>query len=462
MLRAAASCAWLAASFALPLNARAEPTFTCATPTHRIEIDAAGGDAFEYRSWRIGQPGAQPALTLRGTMRVEGTGACRARWWSFRNGQYEYLVTDSADCGERAPPADAHGQLTIRFAGEVKAEAWCLGGNNRPAGSAVPNPATVVAGAASSASTSNPPGAPGAPERGASEPAAASVGAVTPEPSAAVTPAAVTPAAATRQAGQPVPVATRQEPGRGAVSATFAVLAILLPIPAGWVAYRSLRRRKGLIAALVLCPLAVVLTLAILGGVSESTATDEHKRWSATERERQALERVQAQIVAGREAKSMPGTNSGPPAEAAPPQPAPARVQNRKRPSLRSLFDTSISQAEREALAHDYVVGSYHFVDRSLVDMPSFSNHTFEPDGTHVSSHCVAYGEVSERKFIDGTRGGWSVREKRYADTGKIYFGIYLNGIDRASLLLDRDDGLQWNFNETRVDMRSGLTSKCD
>lgn len=131
------------------------------------------------------------------------------------------------------------------------------------------------------------------------------------------------------------------------------------------------------------------------------------------------------------------------------------------RPSLKSLFDTSIPQSKREELARDFVAGQYHFADRSLADMPSVTNYTFGADGTYTSSHCTAYGEVSERTFEPGS-GRWSIREDRYANTGMIYYGIWIDDIPRPSLLLDRDDGLQFNFSRSRVKMLPGNTTKCE
>jgi len=124
-------------------------------------------------------------------------------------------------------------------------------------------------------------------------------------------------------------------------------------------------------------------------------------------------------------------------------------------------FDAAIPQATREELARNLIKGQHHFADRSLSDMPSVTNYVFSADGTYMTSHCTAFGEVSERKF-ETTTGRWSVKEGRYANTGMIYFGIWLDDIPRASLLLDRDEGLQFNFSNNRVKMIPGNTTRCE
>lgn len=135
--------------------------------------------------------------------------------------------------------------------------------------------------------------------------------------------------------------------------------------------------------------------------------------------------------------------------------------QSPTRPSLKSLFDTSIPQPKREEMARDFIAGQYHFADRSLADMASLTNYTFAADGTYTSSHCTAYGEISERKF-EPSSGRWSIKEGRYANTGMIYYGLWLDDIPRPSLLLDREDGLQFNFSSSRVKMLPRNTARCE
>lgn len=132
--RSLASAQALATAFlvlaATPQRAGAAPAFVCVTPTHRIEVEAAGSnDTYDYRSWRLNKPGDGPALTLRGSMEVQGTGACRTRYWTFKNGKYEYVIADSANCGEQAPPAGATGQLIVSLSGKEISQSWCHDGS---------------------------------------------------------------------------------------------------------------------------------------------------------------------------------------------------------------------------------------------------------------------------------------------------------------------------------------------
>ena len=117
--------------------ASAAVVFVCVTPTHRIEVSTPGGtDVYEYRAWKLNKKGDDPALSLRGSMDVQGTGECRTRYWTFRNGKYEYVISDSVNCGERMPPAEAIGQLTVSLSGNQISDSWCRGEGGRPGASA--------------------------------------------------------------------------------------------------------------------------------------------------------------------------------------------------------------------------------------------------------------------------------------------------------------------------------------
>lgn len=59
-------------------------------------------------------------------MDVQGTGACRTRYWTFKNGKYEYVIGDSASCGEQMPPSGAIGDLTVTLSGKEISKSWCF------------------------------------------------------------------------------------------------------------------------------------------------------------------------------------------------------------------------------------------------------------------------------------------------------------------------------------------------
>lgn len=106
----------------------AAPAFVCVTPTHRIEVEAvSGSDQYDYRSWRLNKPGDGPALVLRGSMELQGTGECRTRYWTFKNGKYEYAIADSVNCGEQMPPSGAMGRLWVHLSGKEISQSWCTG-----------------------------------------------------------------------------------------------------------------------------------------------------------------------------------------------------------------------------------------------------------------------------------------------------------------------------------------------
>ena len=101
--------------------------FTCHAKSHTVIIETSANDRFEYRSWGNKKSLSDaPDLVLRnGSLQIDGTGACRARTWTFRSGGYEYAVLDSAACSEKMPPKDAVGRLTVSLKGETKADWWC-------------------------------------------------------------------------------------------------------------------------------------------------------------------------------------------------------------------------------------------------------------------------------------------------------------------------------------------------
>ena len=136
----------LAVVLAVPsLLAQASADFTCNAKSHTVTIEASGGDHFAYRSWRKKKSRSDPPdLVLHsGNLHLEGTGDCRARHWTFRSGEYEYTVTDSAACAETHPPRNAVGRLTVSHKGEAKGDWWCMG-DGHPVDAQVDNPIDAV------------------------------------------------------------------------------------------------------------------------------------------------------------------------------------------------------------------------------------------------------------------------------------------------------------------------------
>ncbi len=124
------------------------------------------------------------------------------------------------------------------------------------------------------------------------------------------------------------------------------------------------------------------------------------------------------------------------------------------------LFDPSVSSSIREEKAHDFVVGEYTTTYKSLDSLKSIHNYTFAENGTYSASTCTAYGEPNERKFVT-KEGRWTAREARYSNTGKIYYGIHLDGDMRPEMIIDREDGFVFIFLDERYKMSSGTKDKC-
>jgi hypothetical protein len=131
-------------------------------------------------------------------------------------------------------------------------------------------------------------------------------------------------------------------------------------------------------------------------------------------------------------------------------------------PGMAKLFDISIPQATREQLARKIVVGKYHgkvvygdkFVQRNL---------SLNEDGTWSTTYCLPFGEASERKFNDDGHGTWEAVERRYTDTGMIYYQVVLKNWESApEVAFDRTKGLQiLNFGAEPTKALPGYTDDC-
>ncbi|KGB91927.1 MULTISPECIES: hypothetical protein [Burkholderia] len=104
----AVACASLAAA-----AAHARPTrdgFVCDTDKHHIVIDrVADRGALRYRAWNKPHPvdGKPDVEVLGGTETTGGTDPCVSTDWSFKRGNIEYSVSDSAACTDGKPPRGA-------------------------------------------------------------------------------------------------------------------------------------------------------------------------------------------------------------------------------------------------------------------------------------------------------------------------------------------------------------------
>lgn len=73
--------------------AQAADVFVCRNPDLTVAVSKARGGTFAYTSWKAAGSRSRPDLRLAGGREsVEGTGACRHRQWTFRNGSYAYTV----------------------------------------------------------------------------------------------------------------------------------------------------------------------------------------------------------------------------------------------------------------------------------------------------------------------------------------------------------------------------------
>jgi hypothetical protein len=244
--------------------------------------------------------------------------------------------------------------------------------------------------------------------------------------------------------------------------------AALLQVPfTFWLMYRHARKsNKAVIPALGLGVVAIFAVSFVLFAVAIAVMPDEvrerREQEAAKHRPKETPAKIEApKVTQAKVPVQTPVQEPQPTAQSLPPVTS-TPVEQNARPTMKDLFDVGIPQARREDLARLFVAGSYHFVDRSLRDMPSVSNYTFSADGTLRSSSCVAFGEVAERKFEERS-DRWTIKEGRYGNTGMIYYGITFESVGfRPSLILDRDDGLLFNFDKKKVKMLPGTTSKCE
>jgi hypothetical protein len=128
--------------------------------------------------------------------------------------------------------------------------------------------------------------------------------------------------------------------------------------------------------------------------------------------------------------------------------------------TMTRIFDPSVDQTQREGLVRTVVAGKYH-----TLEVAGFFNYDLRVDGTYSQEGCLPFGEVSERRWQSYGNGEWTVREGRYGDSGKIYYGIHLSEepeyID--AFIFDRDQGLvRWQGEaEGAADIARGNSSKC-
>lgn len=117
------------ALLAAPSWALAEPAYLCRTRTRVVVIESTSAESFRYSTWSNKQAMSdKPELVLNGgTLDIQGTGPCRTRYWTFKNGAYAYTVSDSVACGPAETPTDAVGDLSVSKSDKVLSTSWCLG-----------------------------------------------------------------------------------------------------------------------------------------------------------------------------------------------------------------------------------------------------------------------------------------------------------------------------------------------
>lgn len=123
------------------------------------------------------------------------------------------------------------------------------------------------------------------------------------------------------------------------------------------------------------------------------------------------------------------------------------------------MFDLSVPQAERITMVKQWVPGDYKWEES-----PVYSNFTISSNGTWSSTSCMAYGEVAERKFTLDGAGAWTVKEERYADTGKLVYLVKLTDPQKSDidLAIDRDNGLMFvTVKGVKPVFKKGVTTYC-
>lgn len=101
----------------------------CRTEKHRILIDMDEKGNPRYRAWDASRSVMQgPDLEIKGgSVEWEGTGACGARDYTFKNATatYDLQVVEGCYGDDHTPPAGATARLTVTVTGKEPFSAWC-------------------------------------------------------------------------------------------------------------------------------------------------------------------------------------------------------------------------------------------------------------------------------------------------------------------------------------------------
>lgn len=106
---------------------RASAVMTCNAEQRRAAVDLLKNGTLRYRVWDrphslLGDPDVE---VVGGTTRVEGTGACASRYWTFQRGGSEFTLSTLGCPPESTPPPEgARGHLTISRGGQTE-RSWC-------------------------------------------------------------------------------------------------------------------------------------------------------------------------------------------------------------------------------------------------------------------------------------------------------------------------------------------------
>jgi hypothetical protein len=87
--------------------------FVCQTSKHRILIEERSDGSARCRVWKRPKSLLEaPDIELDGAARIEGTGECRARFWSFQSGKMKLEVSEPG-CGPGDEPEGLVGALDL-------------------------------------------------------------------------------------------------------------------------------------------------------------------------------------------------------------------------------------------------------------------------------------------------------------------------------------------------------------
>ncbi|SDF86818.1 hypothetical protein [Paraburkholderia phenazinium] len=106
----------------------ANVAFVCDTDKHHVVIDHAADVTLSYQAWNKPHTVNQkPDIELHaGTEETIGTDPCVSTNWTFKRGNVEYWVSDSATCTDGKPPRGAYGNIVVEINKQFVSRYWCV------------------------------------------------------------------------------------------------------------------------------------------------------------------------------------------------------------------------------------------------------------------------------------------------------------------------------------------------